>query len=265
MKQKVFLALGSLLMLVSGLAAVSAYESHLVNVTAHVENALILNVPHQGGKLSFGTVFPEEFLMKEFVVRYSTSFSQAAQLRVKHLDYEVWVEAKPLAGGGYYPCLADAMYIGVQDIVWTGPGQFDVTPVPIDFRPVAAGGDLVPVGTCSLPVMVTTGSLDKTDADPGTPEIEWVNHDDNIWVVIDVPVFEGYYNPLTDALGCLDADGDGVSDDYYPDPDPDAKPSGLCKPTVVIPESDTARYDPDGDQNIVLGANVKIQVVNIYP
>jgi hypothetical protein len=248
------------------LGAVSAYEAHMVNVTAHVENALILGVPHPGGKLTFGTVFPEEFLMKDFLVRFSTSFCADPQLRVKHLDYEVWVEPKPMPGGGEYPCLADAMYIGIQDIVWTGPSKFDLTPVPIDLRPQSVGGDLVGVGTCNLPVMVTSGSLDKSDANPMTPEIEWVNHDDRVWVAIDVPVFEGYYNPETDALGCIDSDGDGVPDSA-PVPDPNAKPSGLCAPTVVIPISDTARYDPnpDGVNDITLGAEIVIQVTNIYP
>jgi hypothetical protein len=206
-------------------------------------------------------VFPEEFLKKEFKVRLSTSFSQDVQQRVQHLDYQVWVEAKPMPGGGFYDCLADAMYIGVQDILWTGPGQFDTTLETMDYRPTTAGGDLVGVGTCNLPVMVTSDTLSKVDVS-ANPGIQWENHDDNVWVVIDVPVFEGYYNPLTDALGCVDANNDGIPDGA-PAPDPNAKPSGLCAPTVIIGTGDP-RYDPDGSANIVLGADVKIQVVDIY-
>jgi hypothetical protein len=68
-----------------------------------------------------------------------------------------------------------------------------------------------------------------------------------LYIAIDVPVFEGYYNPLTD---------------------PEPKPSGLDDPTYIIPDgtkmyTDKARdpnYDPDG-QNF--GVDLKIQVTSI--
>jgi hypothetical protein len=63
---------------------------------------------------------------------------------------------------------------------------------------------------------------------------------DVITIGLDVPVFEGYWNSLTDV---------------------DPKPSGLSAPTVVILESDTDRYFPDG---IDLGVDIKIQVTRIW-
>jgi hypothetical protein len=247
--KKVLMGLSVLLLVLSGVTAVSAYEAHLVNVTAYVENAISTNVPWPGGKLDFGTVFPQEFLAKEFRVRFSTSFCQDSQLRVEHLDYEVWVEDKPLPGGGVYPCLADAMYIGIQDVFWNNVKG------PIDMRPTAVGGDLVPVGTCNLPKKVTGGTLSKVDGDPVTPGIQWENHDDDVWVVIDVPVFREYYNELTDALGCDPND-----------PNSPKKPNGMCVPTVIIePDDPYGRYHPDGgDPPVILGADVIIQVVDIY-
>lgn len=55
--------------MLSSVAAVSAFESHLVNVEAHVENAL--GTP---AAFDFDTVFPEEWLTHEIVVQTSTSF-----------------------------------------------------------------------------------------------------------------------------------------------------------------------------------------------
>jgi hypothetical protein len=56
---------------------------------------------------------------------------------------------------------------------------------------------------------------------------------------LDVPVFEGYWNALTDV---------------------DPKPSGKDMPTVVIEKDDTDRHHPGG---VLLGAELKIQVTKI--
>src|SRR3989338_10810726 len=48
----------------------AAFEAHVINVTARIENAL--NVPIQ--ELTFGTVFPQEKLDREFDVNLSDSF-----------------------------------------------------------------------------------------------------------------------------------------------------------------------------------------------
>ncbi len=54
--KKVLLVLGTLLVSISGVAMVSAYEAHIINVTAHVENAMSVNKDD----IDFGTVFPQE-------------------------------------------------------------------------------------------------------------------------------------------------------------------------------------------------------------
>jgi hypothetical protein len=65
------------------------------------------------------------------------------------------------------------------------------------------------------------------------------NRSDRVVVALDVPVFEGFYNPLTD---------------------PEPKPSGLDDPTVIIAKDDP-RWDPDG---VDLGVDLKFQVTNIW-
>jgi hypothetical protein len=61
----------------------------------------------------------------------------------------------------------------------------------------------------------------------------------NLWVGLDVPVFEANYNPDTDV---------------------NPKPSGLSTPTVVIDEDDP-RHNPDG---VDLGVDLKVQVTSIF-
>ncbi len=220
--KKALLIVGALLVVVSGVAMVSAYEAHLINVTAHVENAMSVNKDH----IHFGTVFPEEWMLNDFSVGVSNSFCKPYQTRVTRIDYSIWVEWKPDGDGGYYPWLGDALYLGI-----------DVT----DKWPEAAGGELVAVGPTLPPgppgamkVMESSLALNK---EMGSS----LNLNDRVTLGLDVPVFEGYYNVLTD---------------------PTPKPSGLYAPTVVILKSDTDRYFPkDG---VTLGVDLKIQVENIY-
>jgi hypothetical protein len=72
------------------------------------------------------------------------------------------------------------------------------------------------------------------------------NETDRIVIGLDVPVFEDYYNPLTDML---------QEDGTYA-----KKPSGLDDPTVIIAKDDP-RWDPEG---VDLGVDLKIQVTNIW-
>jgi hypothetical protein len=207
----------ALTMVASGMTAVSAYEAHALNVKAHVENAIALDAYH----INYGTVFPQEWLLKEFHVQTSVSFCAQTQTRVNAIDYAIWAEWKENPAGGYYPWLGDAMYVGVQ--------------VPADQKkPVAAGGSLVPVGPNPPPG--PPGAIHVLDDSLLKP----TNNIDLITLGLDVPVFEGYYNELTDAL----VNG-GI------------KPSGLTRPTVILTG---ARNVPDG---IDLGVDIKIQVTNI--
>lgn len=64
-----------------GIAGMSAFEAHVINVTAKIENALF--VPTQ--ELEFGTVFPQEAFDKTFDVRLSDSFQEEG--RVDDIEY----------------------------------------------------------------------------------------------------------------------------------------------------------------------------------
>jgi hypothetical protein len=211
------LVLAALVTAASGVAMVSAYEAHLINVRAHVENAMLVDT----GEINFGTVFPQEWFTRDFTVSTSTSFCAPTQTRVNKIDYSIYVEWKPIPGTSpveYYHWLGDALYIGIDA----------ATKLPI-----AAGGNLTPVGPTPPPG--PPGA--KWVMDSSEPIFKGVNLTDKITVGLDVPVFKGYYNALSDVA---------------------TKPSGLNAPTVILEGN---RNVPAG---ITLGADIKIQVTNVY-
>jgi len=69
-------------------AMFAAFEAHVVNVTAHIENALAVS-PQE---IKFGTVFPQEYLKKDFKIELSKSFQDAYNSddqRVQFVDYKI--------------------------------------------------------------------------------------------------------------------------------------------------------------------------------
>ena len=75
--------------LAMGVVLISAFEAHVVNVTAQIENALSVTP----NKMMFGTVFPQEQLQEEFTVSLSDSFLD--QDRVNMVKYTINKKQKP--------------------------------------------------------------------------------------------------------------------------------------------------------------------------
>jgi len=61
----------------------AAFEAHVINVTAHIENALRVHTE----ELAFGTVFPQEYLELNFDIDLSDSFQ--GQDRVGVVEYVI--------------------------------------------------------------------------------------------------------------------------------------------------------------------------------
>ena len=71
----------------------AAFEAHVINVTAKIENALFVHPE----SIEYGTVFPQEHLLSDFFITFSQSFSETAQNRVGKVDYVIKQKPNPRA------------------------------------------------------------------------------------------------------------------------------------------------------------------------
>jgi len=90
MKKRILLALGSAGAAAAIIPLFAAFEAHVINVTAKIENALQV----QTEAIEFGTVFPEEVLFKDFGVQLSDSFREEG--RVDDVEYHIKQKDKPI-------------------------------------------------------------------------------------------------------------------------------------------------------------------------
>ena len=89
MAKKILLALGAVLVVAAGVAAMAAFEAHVINVSAYIENALKVSTK----EINFGTVFPQEEMTTIATIALSNSFF--AQTRVdKNVEYKVTEKPK---------------------------------------------------------------------------------------------------------------------------------------------------------------------------
>ena len=69
----------------------AAFEAHVINVTAQIENALFVHPE----SLEYGTVFPQEHLDSSFFISFSQSFSALTQRRLGTVEYVIKQKPKP--------------------------------------------------------------------------------------------------------------------------------------------------------------------------
>jgi len=228
--KKVILILAAIVLVASGVAAVSAYEAHVINVKAHVENALSVNT----SDVNFGTVFPEEWIVKHRSVKLSESACDELEDDLIAVNFTFFAEWKECDGAMGYFYDGAAWDAGTANYCqWMG----DFLYVGWDVDDTAAQMTLVGPAVAPPPSaqqILTSGRLINCD-------------DHELYIAIDVPVFEGYYNPLTD---------------------PEPKPSGKDDPTYIVPDGSLMytdmpahpAYDPEG---MDFGVDLKIQVTSI--
>ena len=202
--KKAILIISALMLVVSGVAAVSAYEAHVINVKAHVENALIVSQD-----VDFGITFPQDLLQEELYIGLSESFRSVNQTRVSDLEYALYWTPKLISEhpGAVDPD-CDTFFEPIAPFIVPG---FNAAESPSDG--VVSSGITPPPGFTALPtpagyVKMGWGHLDKA-TDP-----------DDIWhLKFYVPVFDKWFNPTTDPLGnypyVLYYTDDGVCNDDY--------------------------------------------------
>ena len=89
MVKKFLLVSIALLAIVVGVAGMSAFEAHIINVTAHIEEGINVSPT----PISFGTVFPQEFLTKDYDIALSDSFLNNPD--VDNIKYVIEQRLKP--------------------------------------------------------------------------------------------------------------------------------------------------------------------------
>lgn len=180
MKKKILILVIAAGVVVSGVAVLSAWEAHVINVTAHIENAL--KVLPSTGELVFGTVFPQEHLEKSVWVTTSTSFCEGSQRRVLNIDYRIVQKPKCINQAGEYALIDYATHQcpdGYEEMSSLCP-YLSKTPKKIDPAPYTDYG----VSAFHDPEdasAVAKGTINK-DVDLSD---EWI-------IDLAVPCFEGY-------------------------------------------------------------------------
>jgi len=87
MNKKIVLGLAATGTALAMLPLFAAFEAHVVNVTARIENALAVPIKY----LEYGTVFPQEYLVKDVDVSLSQSFQDEGRVD----DVEYFIRQKP--------------------------------------------------------------------------------------------------------------------------------------------------------------------------
>lgn len=178
MKKVIPVILG-VFVVMAGVAAVSAFEAHVINVTAHIENALSVSTEH----VSFGTVFPQEYVTKDFTVSLSDSFLSAN--RVDDVTYTIKQKPK---------CKANE------------PNN------PEQYAPVNYATEQCPEGYTEM--LTLCPFLSKTDGDPG--DLNDTSHG-SYFVAESGGVPAHCVTPGADATGKLAKSAQDVTDNWIID------------------------------------------------
>jgi len=232
--RKAIFVLAALIMLLSSVAAVSAFEAHVINVTAHVENALEVETDN----VTFGVMFPQEWDKQHRDIELSDSAKAELAENIddpkagdlKMVEFKIFAERKvdDKIPANHMP---DVMIDDVDYYAWLGNWLWVGYPTPeqtdnpmFELAKWAWVGE-PPVGDNLTKGPFFTGNL--TD-----------NTTKRLAILFCAPVFDGFYNQHTDV-----------------------KPEWWPAEWAPIPTDDPEkRHNPAG---VDLGVDLKIQVTAI--
>jgi len=175
--KKILLTIVGIVAVAVGVVGMSAYEAHIINVTAHIENALRV-FPNE---VAFGTVFPQEYFQKSVFITTSSSFCKPDQRRVLNIDYKIVQKPKCVNDAGQYAPVdytTDLCPSGYREMP-SVCAYLSKTPRQIDAAPYTDHG-VLPFHNPNDPSSVATGTINK-------------DHDlQDEWVIdLAAPCFEG--------------------------------------------------------------------------
>ncbi len=230
--------------LLLGMATVSAYEAHAINVTANVSNALNVSAT-AGTELGTPGDPANPLRWRTIPIDISLSNSFTGQARANTVDYMICAQPKPKTHPGdpaipFDPLFHDFLWMGGASFIefdeaagifhWIGPTtlNFDNTDIPAGITPPIAG------------VVCPTGAVGSL-TNPG-------DITDTISLWLDVPAFQGVYNfSVDDAF-------DKVRDDAA-----DCGSRSDTQPCVILP------VPPANIAGTNLGLDLVVQVTDIRP
>lgn len=112
MKKRIIIGLAAAAIVVGGVAAMSAFEAHIINVTAKIENALSVSPE----KIEFGTVFPQEKLFRILNIALSSSFIE--EDRVDDVNYVIKQKPKPRPNGVFDDLPGHEYCLNSWNVAW---------------------------------------------------------------------------------------------------------------------------------------------------
>jgi hypothetical protein len=194
MKNKILIGLSALGTTIALLPLFAAFEAHVINVTATIENAL--SVPIEGQGLTYGEVFPQEALDQKFDVSLSSSF--LSQNNIHANDVEYMIRQKPKCG---------------LPIVDTNPTQYS------KYGQVTEDGNggfkCVDEGYVQLPLLcpylskheiTTDGANDQNNDGPGINSFHGITSSTPVWNLATTVA--------TQVTGMLDKEASDTSDTW---------------------------------------------------
>lgn len=178
MKKRILILSLSVVAVAGSILGASAYEAHIINVTAHIENALRVFPAEK----DFGTIFPQEYSQKSIFITTSSSFCQPTQRRVLNIDYKIVQKPKCKNAAGEYAPVNYATHQcpdGYMEMISLCP-YLSKTPAQTDNAPYTDYG-VLPFHDPSDPSSVATGTINK-------------DHDlQDEWIIdLPAPCFKGY-------------------------------------------------------------------------
>jgi hypothetical protein len=243
--KKAILIVAALMLVASGVAAVSAYEAHVINVKAHVENALEVGIQGEPTEINFGVMFPEEWNKIKRRIGLSTSAEDELGTEVGDLtrvEFKLFAEWKAIPQDpAPTPYPEPVVDIGNVDYyAWIGEWLWVAYPAATQNPgvPMADPSEWTNVGSAPAGMAKEIGDGTAVYQLP-TAAGDYAEFLDVLFLA---PCFEGYYNEHTD-----------IKPDWWP------TKWATPGPWPLILKGD-ARWIPAG---VDLGCDLKVQVVNI--
>ncbi|MHB0977448.1 MAG: hypothetical protein ACYC1U_09690 [Candidatus Aquicultorales bacterium] len=200
-RTKLFATGLAIVMAVLLLPLFAAYEALVINVTAHIENALHVSTT----RIPFGIVFPQESLVETFSVSLSDSFLQ--QDRVTDVHYQIVQRTKPWTPDSVEPkpnvgTQMEGQYYDLRPYVSkTKLPDGDTLPDTEDAASLnQTSGDLYDVWRVRLPVPCIQGAVGQDYVGPIAPAEGDYGLD--IWIEVYGLSYDGVKNDIV-----IDANG----------------------------------------------------------